>query len=251
MTLVSVFPVGLYVTEKDAEIIQKQVDKYNKLTDIFLGQMDKLIGDIKNNEQWKSKLKSYFTHLWIIEKMRARCLAIIDGFFFKQIRAIDRYGTQGTETRIQHLQKQHAAKSEYRKYLHENEVVIGNFLLNSSYFAEDLGVEFTPEELRNIFSIPLKDWRDCEEYLSTKDIKTILFVTKIGDEPLCWAMINAIANEMSKNKQLSEMAFEKVQEIFGPIPTCTAITDQYGNIVAMKQNKPNLKLVANEEGVTQ
>ena len=126
MTLVSVFPVGLYVTEKDAEIIQKQVDKYNKLTDIFLGQMDKLIGDIKNNEQWKSKLKSYLTHLWIIEKMRARCLAIIDGFFFKQIRAIDRHGTQGTETRIQHLQKQRASKSEYRKYLHEYEIVIGN-----------------------------------------------------------------------------------------------------------------------------
>lgn len=244
MTLVSVFPVGLYVTEKDAEIIQKQVDKYNKLTDIFLGQMDKLIDDIQNDENWKNKLKSYMTNLWIIEKMRARCLSIIDRHYFEQIRSIDRHEKQVGKCLFQ---KDRESKKEYRKYLHDYEIVIGNFLLNSSFFVEEFGIEFTAEELRNIFSVPLKDWKDSEEYLSTKDIKTILFVAKVGDEPLCWAMINAIADEMSKNKQLSEMAFEKVQEIFGPIPTYTAITDQYGNIVALTPNKPNLKLVTNEE----
>jgi hypothetical protein len=55
-------------------------------------------------------------------------------------------------------------------------------------------------------------------------------VAKVGDEPLCWAMIHAIIDETKKNKKLSEAMIDKFQEVFGPIPTYTAITDQYGNM---------------------
>jgi hypothetical protein len=72
MTVITAMPVGLYVTEKDAQIIMKQVDKHNRLTEIFIRLIDKLIDDIQNDGNWKDKLKSYMTHLWIIEKMRAR-----------------------------------------------------------------------------------------------------------------------------------------------------------------------------------
>ncbi|WP_199426824.1 hypothetical protein [Thermaerobacillus caldiproteolyticus] len=244
MTVVTAKPIGLYVTERDAQIIKKQVDKCNRLTEIFISLINKVIDDVQNDEHWKEKLKSRMTHLWIIEKMRARCLSIIDQYYFAQIRSIDRHEKQ-VGKRL--FQNERESKREYRKHLHDYEITIGNFLLNSSYFVKEFGIKFTAEELRNIFSVPLKDWKDNEEYLSTKDIKTILFVAKVGDEPLCWAMIHAIFNETKKNKELSEAMFDKVQEIFGPIPTYTAITDQHGNIVDLKPNKPKLKLITNEE----
>lgn len=54
---------------------------------------------------------------------------------------------------------------------------------------------------------------------------------------------------LDSSKELRDKTWDAFTEVFGPVATYSAVTDECGNVVSMERNKPNLKVIStiNEE----
>lgn len=88
--------------------------------------------------------------------------------------------------------------------------------------------------------------REIPDVLDYRSFEELVFIGKVEADDDC-VFFNLYMERMMKaldeNKELNQKTNEVVTEIFGPIQTYTAHEDEYGNVVKLERNKPDLKLV--------
>lgn len=87
------------------------------------------------------------------------------------------------------------------------------------------------------------------EELDFEEVRKAAFVYKLEHDMDCYLFdifFNEMMEVLSSNKELSDKVFEGFQEIVGPIQTYTAVTNEKGEVISTKPNKPNLKIVTNK-----
>lgn len=95
----------------------------------------------------------------------------------------------------------------------------------------------------------MKYINELPEELSFEDVQEAAFVYKLEHDMDCYLFdifFNEMMEALSSNKELSDKVFEGFQEIVGPIQTYTAVTNEKGEVISTKPNKPNLKIVTNK-----
>ncbi|MED3905815.1 hypothetical protein [Geobacillus thermodenitrificans] len=84
------------------------------------------------------------------------------------------------------------------------------------------------------------------EQLDFEAFLEAIFIEKVEDDSdsVFFDMVMDHTIElMDRNKEFREKAHQFIQETFGPIPTYTAAVDEFGDIVELVPNKPNLKVI--------
>lgn len=91
---------------------------------------------------------------------------------------------------------------------------------------------------------------ELPDTITPKEFEQAAFVYKLEDDNDCIFFdiyFDNFMKHIKNNKETSEMAFDVMQEVFGPIQTYTIHQDKHGNIVKMEPNKPNLQVISNEQ----
>ncbi|SFA54606.1 hypothetical protein SAMN05192569_105312 [Parageobacillus thermantarcticus] len=84
------------------------------------------------------------------------------------------------------------------------------------------------------------------EQLDFEAFLEAIFIEKVeddGDSVFFDMVVDYTAEQIDRNKEFREKAHQFIQETFGPIPTYTAAVDEFGDIVELVPNKPNLKVI--------
>ena len=92
-----------------------------------------------------------------------------------------------------------------------------------------------PERIKN-----LPERLDYEAFLEA------IFMDKIEDDghcPFFDTVMDHTLELIDKNREFKEMSKRMVQEIFGPMPTYTVTRDEFGDVVDITPNKPDLRVV--------
>jgi hypothetical protein len=84
------------------------------------------------------------------------------------------------------------------------------------------------------------------EQLDFEAFLEAIFIQKVEDDEDCIffeMVLDHTVGLMESNKDFNEKANRFIQEAFGPIPTYTATIDEFGDIIEMTPNKPDLRVV--------
>lgn len=84
------------------------------------------------------------------------------------------------------------------------------------------------------------------DQINYKEFEKAVFAYKLEhdkDDSFFEIFFNRFLKAIDENPELSDKTFESFQEIFGPVQTYTANTDESGHIVKLNPNKPDLKVV--------
>jgi hypothetical protein len=100
---------------------------------------------------------------------------------------------------------------------------------------DDVQLPTYPERIKN-----LPEHLDYEAFIEA------VFMDKVEDFnhcPFFDTVMDYTLEMIEKNKEFKEMSNRMVREIFGPIPTYTATLDEFGDIVDITPNKPDLHVI--------
>lgn len=88
--------------------------------------------------------------------------------------------------------------------------------------------------------------KELPERLGFEEFLDAVFVQKVEDDSdsvFFDMVVDYTAEQIDRNKEFREKAHQFIQETFGPISTYTAAVDEFGDIVELVPNKPNLKVI--------
>ncbi|MGM7637591.1 hypothetical protein [Bacillus sp. Hm123] len=84
------------------------------------------------------------------------------------------------------------------------------------------------------------------EAIDYKTFQDAIFIQRIEHDQDCCLFniyMDDLLKSLDENKELSGKMFDKLQETFGPIPTYTAAVDEFGEVIGLEYNKPNLQVI--------
>jgi|SRR5690625_801739 len=92
----------------------------------------------------------------------------------------------------------------------------------------------------------MKFINELPDEIDYETLRDAAFIQKLEHDQDCYLFdiyMGVMLKAISENPELSDAAFDKFQEAFGPIQTYTTVTDEDGEIVSVTPNKPDLKVV--------
>ncbi|EMI11240.1 hypothetical protein [Anoxybacillus gonensis] len=138
--------------------------------------------------------------------------------------------------------------------------------LDLSYFYDNvmqlflLGWKISKEDFLSLISVEHKpiSWdgvilptypeikESLPEQLNFESFLEAIFIQKVEDDGDCIffeMVLDHTVGLMESNKDFKEKANQFIQEAFGPMPTYTTVIDEFGDIIELVPNKPNLKVI--------
>lgn len=93
----------------------------------------------------------------------------------------------------------------------------------------------------------LQQISEVPDELDQRGFEQLIFLARAekDSESLFFDMyMEKMMKALDESKELREKTWDAFTEVFGPVPTYSAVTDELGNVISMEQNKPNLKVIS-------
>ena len=96
----------------------------------------------------------------------------------------------------------------------------------------------------------LQQVAEVPDELDQRGFENLIFLAKAESDSECLYFdmyMKRMMKALDESKELREKMWDGFTEVFGPVPTYSAVTDEFGNVVSIEPNKPNLKVISTDK----